>query len=419
MLIKRKKLQELIEHLNQKEISLIVGPRQVGKTTLMNLLKDHVERNGGKTLFLSLDFETDKAHFVSQDALMRRIELEFGDKKGYVFIDEIQRRESAGLFLKGLYDMNLGHKFVVSGSGSVELKEKIHESLFGRKRIFELMPVSFEEFVDFRTDYRYEGRLDDFFAVESKKVTALLEEYLNFGGYPRVIIEKIFSEKIKILDEIYRSYVEKDIVYLLKVEKIDAFNSLMKILASQIGNLINYSEIANTLGIALPTVKNYLWYAEKTFMIKTMSPYFKNIRKEISKSPVVYFYDLGLRNYSLGIAGSASRTGDVGFLFQNLVYNAIREKIEPLGSLHFWRTKEKTEVDFIIDFRKEIIPLEVKYSDLIKPALTRSLRAFIDKYRPLRAFVVNKSLRAELTVGQTKIIFLPFQALLKEKLRQD
>jgi len=165
-MIKRKLFKELKEHLSQKEISIIVGPRQAGKTTLMELLKEYLERQGENTVFLSLDFEADKKYFTSQNDLINKIQLEIGKNKGYVFIDEIQRKENAGLFLKGLYDLKLPYKFIVSGSGSVELKEKIHESLVGRKRTFELNTISFQEFVDFCTDYRYEGKLFDFFMVD-------------------------------------------------------------------------------------------------------------------------------------------------------------------------------------------------------------------------------------------------------------
>ena len=111
-----------------------------------------------------------------------------------------------------------------------------------------------------------------------------LNEYLNFGGYPRVILEEKLSEKTKIIDEIFHSYLEKDISYLLRVERIDAFSSLIKILAGQIGELINYSELASILGISIQTVKNYFWYAEKTFVIQKLPSYFKNVRKEITNT---------------------------------------------------------------------------------------------------------------------------------------
>src|SRR3989339_1568536 len=154
-IIERKIFELLKKHLNSKEISLITGPRQSGKTTLMLELKSFLEKKGENVAFFNFDFESDKIFLESQNKLLEKIRLEFGGKSGYVFIDEIQRKENAGLFLKGIYDMNLPYKFIVSGSGSLELKERIHESLAGRKRVFTLPTVSFLEFVNYKTEYKY------------------------------------------------------------------------------------------------------------------------------------------------------------------------------------------------------------------------------------------------------------------------
>ena len=258
-MIKRKLFKSLKDHLTHKEISLIIGPRQAGKTTLMLLLKKQLEEKGYPTLFLNLDIEADKRFFASQETLVRKIELELGKNNGFVFIDEIQRKEDAGIFLKGIYDMNLPYKYIISGSGSVELKKKIHESLAGRKRIFELNTLSFEEFVHFRTQYRYENKLLDFLRLDPDKAKLLLEDYLLFGGYPRVVLAKNINEKQQEISEIYQSYLEKDIAYLLQVKKTDALTNLVRIAAAQPGSLINFSKLSSILGMSAPTVKEYLW----------------------------------------------------------------------------------------------------------------------------------------------------------------
>ena len=410
-MIKRYLFDEVKAHLHRKEISFIVGPRQSGKTTLMKLLQEYLEKSGEKTLFFNLDIEMDKEHFVSQSAFLRKIELEIGKNKGYVFIDEIQRKENAGVFLKGLYDMNLPYKFIVSGSGSIELKSKIHESLAGRKRIFELTTVSFKEFVNYKTNYKYEGRLMDFFSIDKERGYNLLMEYLNFGGYPRVVLEDTLSEKLRLINEIYQSYIERDISYLLNVHKTDAFTNLVKLLSSQIGRIVNYTEISSTLGLSFQTVKEYMWYLEKTFIVQKVTPYFKNVRKEISKSPIYYFYDTGLRNFAVGSFGHIE---NIGFVFQNFIYNILKEKIKWSPSkVCFWRTKDKSEVDFVIDYGRGVLPIEVKYQKMKIPKITKSLRSFIKRYQPERALIVNLELETEMKLDKTVILFIPFFRLLE------
>ena len=408
MLVKRYIFDDLKAHLLKKEMCLIVGPRQAGKTTLMRQLQDHLEAKGEKTFFLSLDFERDQPHFMSQAALIERLRLEFGKHKGYVFIDEIQRKENAGLFLKGIYDMRTPHKFILSGSGSVELKEKVHESLAGRKRVFELSTVSLKEFIQFKTGYRYEDRLEEYLKVNKNEASRFLMEYLNFGGYPRVIIEDTLDEKLKTIDEIYRSYIEKDIAYLLRVERIDAFGELMRVLAGQIGKMVNLNELSSTLGISVQTVKNYLYYAEKTFIIRRVTPFFSNLRKEISKAPVVYFNDLGLRNFAVRQFGRHVMFSETGFIFQNLVHHLLLDKTRHESStIHYWRTKDKAEVDFVINRGDDVIPVEVKCRELKGTEIGRSLRGFISKYSPSEAWVVNLSLHDEEMIGKTKVKFIP------------
>lgn len=412
-MIKRQIFEELKDHLDKKEISLIVGPRQAGKTTLMRLLQDQVEASGKKTVFLNLDIESDGQFFVSQNQLLRKIALEIGEGEGFVFIDEVQRKENAGLFLKGLFDMNLPYKFIVSGSGSVELKEKIHESLAGRKRVFELSTVNFAEFVNYKTGYRYEKNLNEFFELDREETRRLLEEYLSFGGYPRVILEQKIEDKRKIMAELYQSYLERDVSMLLGVKKTESFTALVRLMASQVGNLVNVSELSNTLRISAATVNDYLWYMQKTFLIEKITPYFKNIRKEITKSPVYYFCDLGMRNYALGNFGSVPVNNEMGFLFQNFIYHLVKSKTENSATqVHFWRTTDKAEVDFVLNKLSEVVPIEVKYKKLTEPVVTRSFKSFISKYHPKRGYLVHIGEEVKKRVGDTDVSFLPYYKFL-------
>jgi len=416
-MIKRKLYSELIDHLEHKEMSIIVGPRQAGKTTLMELLKTHLEKRGERTLFLNLDIEWDRPHFESQAALIRKIQLELGQLRGYVFIDEIQRKEDAGLFLKGLFDLQLPYKFILSGSGSLELKQKIDESMVGRKRLFELSTVSFEEFVDYRTGYRYEAKLTDFLEIEKDKAMQLLTEYMQFGGYPRIVMATKQREKLQLIDEIYHSVLEKDVAYLLKLDKPDVFSALIKLLAGQVGQLLNYSELSSTLNVSFQTVKKYLWYARKIFLVEIVAPYAGNIKKEISKSPVPYFWDLGLRNHAMGLFGHIRSPSEIGFVFENLVFLILKEKRRLKATkLNFWRTKDKAEVDFVFESGKTLTPIEVKYKQLRRASVPASLRSFIARYRPENAYVINLSLKGTVRIADTAVSFLPFHELLRRKI---
>src|SRR3990167_1212494 len=146
---------QLKKHLSKPEISLILGPRQSGKTTIMERLRKELTKQNQPTIFLNLDIIEDRQYFSSQHALLDLIEKKVGKRKSYIFIDEISRLENAGLFLKGLSDLKSGHKFIVTGSGSLELKANVIEPLTGRKQLFYCSPLTFTEFVAFRRDIHF------------------------------------------------------------------------------------------------------------------------------------------------------------------------------------------------------------------------------------------------------------------------
>lgn len=409
-MIKRTIFTALENHLSEPEMTVLIGPRQVGKTYLMKLLQNHLEAKGEKTVFLSLDIEDHKQFFVSQTALMNYVRLQAGEERTFVFIDEIQRKEDAGLFLKGIYDMHLPYKFIISGSGSLDLKAKIKESIAGRKQLFIIEPISFEEFVNFKTDSKYEDRLQNFFAIEAARAQSLLEEYMVFGGYPRVVLAKTIEKKKSEMDEIYRSYIERDITDLLRVEKPDAFTNLLKVLASQIGSLVNVTELSSTIGISSKTIHNYLRYLEETFILKKVTPYYRNVRSEITKAPLYYFYDTGMRNYLLGLFGLISLPSVLsGHLFENVIFNILRQHTHFTSTrIHFWRTRDNAEVDFVVNAGLDIIPVEVKYIRLNHAETTRSFKSFVNRYAPARTYVVHLGKKFEDRLNNTRISVIPY-----------
>lgn len=410
MLISRSIYPKLIAHLAAKEITLLVGPRQAGKTYLMRLLQRHLDSQGEKTMFLSLDNEDDRQHFVSQRKLLDKINLHVGSMaRGYIFIDEIQRKEDAGVFLKGIYDMELPYKLIVSGSGSLELKERIHESLAGRKQVFEVDTLSFEEFVHVKTKNQFVNKLPEFFRIESIRAGQMMEEYMIYGGYPRVVLSETLDEKRMVMGEIYQSYLERDMRDLLHIEKTEALTHLVKILSSQIGGLVNVSEVASTIGVAQKTVSKYLWYLEKTFILKKITPYFRNVRSEISKSSLYYFYDMGLRNYILGLFGIPLSPILGGHLFENFVLNSLGHQIaQGSTAIHFWRTRDHAEVDFVLNRGSELVPIEVKYTHLARPEIARSMKNFILRYTPTKAYTVHLGKEMQSRVNETTMSFIPY-----------
>lgn len=414
MEIQRDMLKELRNHLDKKEITLLVGARQVGKTTLLNALSSELVANGQRVLFFNLDVEADAAHFVSQVKFLKKLELETGGRPTYIFIDEIQRKENAGLFLKGIYDLGLPHKLVVTGSGSLELKEKIHESLAGRKREFELSPVKFAEFVNYKTGYLYQGQLPAWFQSEQEQLKHLLIEYLNYGGYPRVVVEKEAREKRLLLQEIFNSYLEKDLAVLLKLEKTQAFTLLIRLLADRVGYTVNYAGLARETGLSQPTVKQYLWYAEKTFLLKLLPPFFRNTNKELTKSPQVCFTDLGMRNSALGITGRLTSLPIMGMVFQNFIFHILKQNADlEFMPLRFWRTKDQAEVDFVLDKTSDTLPVEVKCTEMKSASVSRSFRNFVATYKPSEAWVVNLSLDETIQLDNTVVKFIPWWKLIE------
>jgi len=407
-MINRNIENRIIDSLKLKEITVIAGARQVGKTTIIKKVISQLKRSGKSVLYFNLDIEEDSQYFVSQQILISKIQLESGSDSSYVFIDEIQQKEDAGRFLKGLYDMGLPYKFVVTGSGSIELKEKISEALTGRKYMIEMSPVSFSEFVSYKTQNRYSGKLNQFFRIEKEKTKLLLNEYLTFGGYPAVITAVSTSRKKEIMNEIFSSYITKDITYLLGVRAPDKFVKLIQLVAAYSGSIVNYSPLAQETGLRTETLKTYLWYAEQTYIIKTVKPYFTNIKKEITKSPTIYFNDLGMCNFSKGMYGQGIKETD-GMTFQNFIYLLLKDKdTEGLANVNFWRSKDKAEVDFIIHNEGDIIPVEAKFSAIKKSTVSKSFRSFINTYSPKTGYIVNRSYEDTITIGSTKVSFVPF-----------
>ncbi len=388
MIISRTILPKIIHWIDKKKILIIKGSRQVGKTTLLNLLKKRLEKEKKQTLYFSIDHEFDNPIFENSKHFLAFIHQQFLNlrkgRKLYLFLDEFQYLKDSGVFLKTLFD--LGKEFIqiiVSGSSSLEIA-KSSEFLTGRKIEFQLYPLSYQEFLHYKTglnlpkDLSLENfkQLKEFYDIYKQKITDPLLEYCSFGGHPEIVTTHPYPDKLVLLKNLVKTYVEKDIVAFLRIENISGFNKLLRILCSQTGNLVNHSELSNTINLNLETLNKYMDILEGTYIFEFVRPFFTNLRKQLSKMPKVYINDFGIKNIVLNNNLPLSLL--TGAERENFVYNALKERYEK-DQIKFYRTVSKAEIDFILDLPGNPIPIEVK-SISKKIAIPKIMQSFGEKY---------------------------------------
>ena len=371
MLIKRDLTLKIKEYLEKEEILLIVGPRQAGKTTIMKDIEQGIK---GNSHFLNLE---DPDYLSLLNSSPKKIFTIFPfdlTKKIFLFIDEIQYLDNPSNFLKYFFDEYRGKiKIIASGSSAFYLDKKFKDSLAGRKIIFNLLPLSFKEFVKFKNIIDpAKADLTNLTVSENDKLLPAYLEYLTYGGYPKVVLAPL-AEKIEILRDLAYSYIKKD-VFEAGLRQEESFYKLLKLLAEQIGNLINSSELANTLGISKTAVDNYLAIMRKSFHIALTKPFHKNIRKELTKMPKAYFIDSGLRNFFKNDFRPLLERDDKGQLLENAVFRQLADNYD-IGEIRFWRTIDQKEVDFVINGQ---LALEVKWQ--LKNLPINSYQFFVKSY---------------------------------------
>lgn len=410
---KRDLFNKIAKHLDKKEISLIIGPRQVGKTVLIKQLQEYLIKDkkvdAQSIYYFNLDIIKDRELFDDQTEFIDFLKQKSLIKKIYVFIDEAQRVKDAGIFFKGVYDSELRVKLILTGSSVLEIRSKIHESLTGRKRVFHLLPFSFLEILNYKNSELYDLVINrkKIFQRDRKEILKLFFDYSIFGGYPQVVTANVHEEKIEFLKEIFNSYIEKDIVGFLKIENENNFNKLIKLLASQIGNLINVVELGSLVNTDRYTIDRYLLNLEKTFATYNLKPFYNNPRQELVKSSKIYFIDNGLRNLGLeNFNEPFLNRQDKGSLFENIILKELLIlKYSKNLTIKFWRSKQKAEVDFIIEKGLDVIPVEVK-TNLSSGKLEASFLGFISRYNPKKALVVNLDYQGRKKVSETDVFFI-------------
>lgn len=363
-MITRTITQNLIADCDHKKAIVVIGPRQVGKTTLIQKIVD-----GRKTLFLNGDDPQTRLQIATANfQFLLQLVMDYDT----IVIDEAQRIENIGLAIKMLVDAKLNKQFILTGSSSLDLGNQINEPLTGRKWEHQLFPLSWNEV---RNHYSFANAY------------ARLEEFLIYGMYPEVVTE---SHKQKILLQLSSSYLYQDILELVNIKKPDLLLKLLNALALQLGSEVSYNELAKILGVDRNTVVNYIDLLEKVYVIFRLHPFSTNQRNEITAKPKIYFYDNGIRNAIIGQFNPLQSRQDVGALFENFF---ISEKMKQLnyngfyGKTHYWRNTQQAEIDFIEIIENEISAYEIKYNPNKKVNFTKS---FTEKYHPKETLLVNK-----------------------------
>ncbi|MCD6427114.1 MAG: ATP-binding protein [Caldisericaceae bacterium] len=334
----------LDDYLTENKVLLILGPRQVGKTTL---LKNFLQKTKLKCKLVSGE------NIIVQDVLSSqnfdRIK-EFAEGYDLLAIDEAHKIKGVGLGLKIIVDNIPGIKVIATGSSSFELLGQTGEPLTGRKRTVMLFPVAQLELNKIYNKFELKENLGD---------------YLVFGSYPEVLTQKSRKRKIEILHELTESYLLKDILEFERIKGSRYLFNLLRMLAYQVGSQVSFNELAQNLGVDVKTVARYIDLLKKSFILYEVQGYSRNLRKEITKKSKYYFYDNGVRNALIANFNDLDLRNDVGALWENFIFVERLKKREYKGifaNVYFWRTWDKQEIDLIEEREGKLFAYEIKWS---------------------------------------------------------
>ncbi|NOY96197.1 MAG: ATP-binding protein [Chlorobi bacterium] len=362
-------LNDIYDSLQYKEFIVIVGSRQCGKTSVLRLIENYLKEGKHQTLYLSLEDPEVLSKLNSHPEELFSFIPKTENFK-YILIDEVQYLKDPTNFLKYHFDFHHKQlKIISTGSSAFYIDRKFKDSLAGRKKIFNLYTLCFKEFLHFKTgndDLNSELKeiisRDNYYSLKIRTLYQYLDEYLTYGGYPAVVLLNDLERKKSLLNELSRSFIKRDILES-GIRNEEKFFFLLKILASQTGGLLNMNQLANSLQLSVTSIENYITILRKTFHIHLVRPFFRNLKKELTKMPKAYFNDLGLRNTLLNQFMPIENRLDKGGLIENFVFIELRNKYDP-EEIRYWRTINGNEVDFIVttEFDKGFA-LECKFDE--------------------------------------------------------
>ena len=395
----RELVKLILETFEQHEIVFLLGTRQTGKTTLSKLIAKASDYTAENIHFIDFEDKMFREAFnnVSLATINNLLKLENIDssQKNLLIFDEIQLLNDPSNLLKLLHDHYPQLKIIATGSSSLEIKNKFSDSLAGRKRIYKVEPLTFDEFLLFKNEERL-LRIRKLFQTTRKENTNpeelkpiitshsetflnLFEEYLIYGGYPEVVLSPSKEQKIQKLDSIATSYIQKDIRDIARIDNIKAYNNLLRYIAINNGAQFNLSSVRKTIGISSETLNKYLTLLEDTFIIAELPPFYTNKNKEISKSKKYYYKDTGVNNLQLQNFNHLNLRNDAGALYESYIFNALEHNKSILENNYFYRTQSKSEIDFININETLYTLIEVKSGNFNK--LPRAVYEFEKKYK--------------------------------------
>lgn len=368
MMIKRIIEESVSKRLFKGKVIVLIGPRQVGKTTLLKkILSDHD--------FLFLDGDDPLVRTQLTNPNTKDLSVILGNAK-LVFIDEAQRIENIGLTAKIIHDQFKDVQLLISGSSAFELRNHTNESLTGRKWEYYLYPLSYEE-LEKSTSF-LEARRD-------------LENRLIYGFYPDVINNP--GEERDILNEITQSYLFKDILAYGNIKKPEVLEKILRALAFQVGSEVSYNEIAQLTGVDKNTVASYIHLLTLSYIVYPLTSFSRNLRNEIKTNQKIYFYDNGIRNALIQNFNPLELRNDIGALWENFL---ITERLKRnhyhriYANRYFWRTKQQQEIDYVEEKDGIISGFEFKWNPKAKTSMPAS---FIKAYDPEMNVITNESFR--------------------------
>lgn len=367
MIISRTLKEKLLAVVDYRKAIIVLGPRQVGKTTLINGLASDLDAN-----FLYINGDEPDIQSQLSGVSLAFLRSYIGNRK-VIVIDEAQRITNVGLTLKLIVDNLKGKQLLVTGSSSLELANNINEPLTGRKWEYNLFPISWVELCEYET---------------MAKSLQRLPNLMIFGMYPEVLLNA--GHEKNILTNLASSYLYKDLLTFQGIRKPELLNKILQALAWQTGSEVSLNELSRTVEVDKNTVNNYIDLLGKAFIVFKLMPFSRNLRNEISSNRKIYFYDNGIRNAVIGNYTPLISRNDVGALWENFL---ITERIKLLryhgfyGYYYFWRTHKGQEIDYIEEIDGKIFAYEFKWNPEAKANFPK---VFIDTYKPAETKVIHR-----------------------------